>query len=125
MVELEDCQHRGDRGQGAILLTPDVDSTHLPIFESSELEVLCVGHFIDICNFSGISQHHPKQFERKSLLLRDLVQKNACVHAKSLRSCLTLCDPMDSRPPGSSVHRILQARILEWVAISFSKVCHI
>ena len=36
--------------------------------------------------------------------------------AKSLQSCLTLCNPMDSSPPGSSVHRILQARILEWVA---------
>ena len=40
--------------------------------------------------------------------------------AKSLQSCLTLCDPIDSSPPGSSVHGILQARILEWVAISFS-----
>ena len=37
------------------------------------------------------------------------------------KSCLTLCDPMDYSPPGSSVHGILQARILEWVAISFSK----
>ena len=35
--------------------------------------------------------------------------------------CLTLCDPMDCSPPDSSVHGILQARILEWVAISFSK----
>ena len=34
------------------------------------------------------------------------------------QSCLTLCDPMDCNPPGSSVHGILQARILEWVAIS-------
>ena len=34
-------------------------------------------------------------------------------------SCLILCDPMDCSPPGSSVHGILQARILEWVAISF------
>ena len=34
------------------------------------------------------------------------------------QSCLTLCDPQDSSPPGSSVHGILQARILEWVAIS-------
>ena len=42
------------------------------------------------------------------------------LHAKSLQSCLTLCDPIDGSPPGSSVHRILQARILEWVAISFS-----
>ena len=39
---------------------------------------------------------------------------------KSLQSCLTLCDPRDSSPPGSSVLEILQARILEWVAISFS-----
>ena len=37
------------------------------------------------------------------------------------QSCSTLCDPMDCGPPGSSVHRILQARILEWVAISFSR----
>ena len=35
--------------------------------------------------------------------------------------CPTLCNPMDCRPPGSSVHRILPARILEWVAISFSR----
>ena len=38
--------------------------------------------------------------------------------AKSFQSCLTLCDPIDSSPPGSSVPGILQARILEWVAIS-------
>ena len=36
------------------------------------------------------------------------------------QSCPTLCDPMDCSPPGSSVHRIFQARVLEWVAISFS-----
>ena len=40
--------------------------------------------------------------------------------AKSLQSCPTLCDPIDSSPPGSPVPGILQARILEWVAISFS-----
>ena len=40
--------------------------------------------------------------------------------AKSLQSCPTLCDPIDSPLPGSSVSGILQARILEWVAISFS-----
>ena len=37
------------------------------------------------------------------------------------QSCLTLCDPMDCSPPGSSVHRIFQAKILEWFAISFSR----
>ena len=41
--------------------------------------------------------------------------------AKSLQSCLTLCDPMDFSLPGFSVHGILQARTLEWVAISFSR----
>ena len=35
--------------------------------------------------------------------------------------CLTLCDPMDCSPPGSSVHGLFQARILEWVAVSFSR----
>ena len=40
--------------------------------------------------------------------------------AKSLQSCPTLCNPIESSPPGSSVPGILQARILEWVAISFS-----
>ena len=44
----------------------------------------------------------------------------AATAAKSLQSCPTLCDPIDGSPPGSSVHGILQARTLEWVAISSS-----
>ena len=48
-------------------------------------------------------------------------KERVCVCVKSLQSCLTLYDPMDHSPPGSSVHRILQARILEWVAIPSSK----
>ena len=40
--------------------------------------------------------------------------------AKSLQSCLTLCDPVDGSPPGSPAPGILQARTLEWVAISFT-----
>ena len=44
----------------------------------------------------------------------------ATAAAKSLQSCLTLCDPIDGSPPGSAVPGILQARTLEWVAISFS-----
>ena len=46
----------------------------------------------------------------------------AAVAAKLLQSCPTLCDPIDSSPPGSHVPGILQARSLEWVAISFSKI---
>ena len=45
----------------------------------------------------------------------------AAAAAKSLQSCLTLCDPIDGSPPGSPVPGILQARTLEWVANSFSK----
>ena len=55
-----------------------------------------------------------------------LSQNNAAAAAaapKSLQSCLTLCDPIDSSPPGSPVPGILQARTLEWVAISFSNAC--
>ena len=47
--------------------------------------------------------------------------KYHCALTKSLQSCLTLCDPMDSSPPGSSVHGILLTRILEWVAMPSSR----
>ena len=45
---------------------------------------------------------------------------SAAAAAKSLQSCSTLCDPIDGSPPGSPIPGILQARTLEWVAISFS-----
>ena len=45
---------------------------------------------------------------------------SAAAAAKSLQSCLILCDPRDGSPPGSPIPGILQARTLEWVAISFS-----
>ena len=43
------------------------------------------------------------------------------MHAKSLQSCLMLCNPVDHSPPGFSVHGILQARMLEWVATPLSR----
>ena len=46
--------------------------------------------------------------------------ESAAAAAKSLQSCLTLCNPIDGSPPGSAIPGILQARILEWVAISSS-----
>jgi len=55
-----------------------------------------------------------------SLLKIPQVDVAAAAAAKLLQSCPTLCDPIDSSPPGSPVPGILQARILEWVAISFS-----
>ena len=50
----------------------------------------------------------------------DCVKYSATAAAKSLQSCPTVCDPIDNSPPGSAVPGILQARTLEWVAISFS-----
>ena len=57
---------------------------------------------------------------REIMLLLLLTSGVAAAAAKSLQSCPTLCDPRDSSPPGSPVPGILQARTLEWVAISFS-----
>ena len=51
---------------------------------------------------------------------RKVMTNLAAAAAKSLQSCPTLCDPIDGSPPGSPVPGILQARTLEWVAISFS-----
>ena len=56
--------------------------------------------------------------EEISSLLEEIPSASAA--AKSLQSCLTLCNPIDDSPPGSPVPGILQARTLEWVAISFS-----
>ena len=55
-----------------------------------------------------------------ALALAAVFSMNAAAIAKSLQSCLTLCDPIDGSPPGSPVPGILQARTLEWVAIAFS-----
>ena len=49
------------------------------------------------------------------------IKRGAAAAAKSLQLCLTLCDPIDGRPPGSPVPGILQARTQEWVALAFSK----
>ena len=49
-----------------------------------------------------------------------VISSSAAAAAKSLHLCLTLCDPIDSSPPGSPVPGILQGRVLEWDAIAFS-----
>ena len=60
---------------------------------------------------------------KMSILLKTIYRFSAAAAAaKSLQSCPTLCDPIDGSPPGSPVPGILQARTLEWVAISFSSV---
>ena len=64
--------------------------------------------------FSGIEDSHWPENEPRGLLVIEVVVLDT-------QLCLTLCDPMDYSLPGSSVHRNLQAIILEWVAISFSR----
>ena len=66
---------------------------------------------LDTCTHTAVSLSiHP---------LMDVLVASAAA-AKSLQLCPTLCDPMDGLPPGSPIPGILQARTLEWVAISFS-----
>ena len=66
---------------------------------------------MDICVPSALGQPMGVRLQGASPEMKVLVPQ----------SCLTLCDPMDGSPPGSSVHGTLQARILEWVATSFSR----
>ena len=61
-----------------------------------------------------------KVFREKFEKVKNDKYSYAAAAAKSLQLCPTLCDPRNSSPPGSSVPGILRARILEWVAISFS-----
>ena len=60
------------------------------------------------------------KFTSKNSQVSSVIKHPAAAAAKSLQSCLTRCDPVDSSPPGSPIPGILQARTLEWVAISFS-----
>ena len=67
--------------------------------------------------YTGKTKHFQKGFK---LFQFTFSSKSHLAAAKSLQSCPTLCDPIDGSPLGSSVPGILQARVLEWVAISFS-----
>ena len=73
---------------------------------------------------SGNQEGTGREGTRKANYLRTFFKvlwpQGSYAAAKSLQSCLTLCDPIDGSPPGSPVLGILQARTLEWVAISFS-----
>ena len=72
---------------------------------------------MDTCVRMAESLHCSPETVNTALLIGSAA---AAAAAKSLQSCPTLCDPMDCSPPGSPVPGILQARTLEWVAISFS-----
>ena len=65
-------------------------------------------------------QSHATNASRARTVYINILISPAAAAAKSLQSCPTLCDPIDGSPPGSPIPGILQARILEWVAISSS-----
>ena len=73
----------------------------------------------------GVPRFHPEDALEATEMEEEFVWGiclwGASVHAQLLQSCLSLCDAMGCSPSGSSVHGILQARILEWVAVTFSK----
>ena len=95
-------------------------------------QVILSGHFLHWKDFHG---HFPETADQRPLsqpckdtnnlnsqkqMILTLWTSAAAAAAKSLQSCPTLCDPRDGSPPGSPIPGILQARTLEWVAISFS-----
>ena len=77
---------------------------------------------------SKLSQERRTELKASHLLTHKTLQSCSnqnsiccCYHVSAAKSCLTLCNPMDCMPSGSSIQGIFQARILEWVAISFSR----
>ena len=78
------------------------------------------GDLFSLKTFNYLDKQYPRY--EGNVLYSEFTNLNAAAAtaAKSLQSCPTLCDPIDSSPPGSPVPGILQARTLEWVAISFS-----
>ena len=77
-------------------------------------------HLLSTCCFVGVKEKVRQVPSISPFSLREKVERTSALFswcAKSIQSCLTLCHPMDCSLPASSVHRILQARILEWVAI--------
>ena len=78
-------------------------------------------HFQSFCYFCKNNQHKIILMPKRHIFeVKNSVPLHAAAAAKSLQSCPTLCDPIDDSPPGSPVPGILQARTLEWAAISFS-----
>ena len=75
---------------------------------------------LNMTYFIFININNNYSYYRLSLYYIPVSHWAAAAVAKSLQSCPTLCDPIDSGPPGSPTPGILQARTLEWVAISFS-----
>ena len=99
------------------------------LYHASNLDWRFISHVIIYmfqCHSPMSSRPHPLPQSPKDcsihLCLFCCLAYRVVTAAKSLQSCLTLCDPIDGSPSGSPIPGILQARTLEWVAISFSNV---
>ena len=77
-------------------------------------------HLLKLLPFSPATHIYTQMHTYTSIDKYTNTLGEAAAAAKSLQSCPTLCDPIDGSPPGSPIPGILQARTLEWVAISFS-----
>ena len=86
------------------------------IFLLLDIWVVFFWYGANSCKFSS---HSGRTYPLNSW--RSFLRTHSEVKMLVTQSCLTLCDPIDCNPPGSSVHGIRQARILEWVALSFSR----
>ena len=109
------------------------DGIPVELFTTLKEDVIKVLH--SVCRQIWKSQQWPQDWQRSILIPipKNGITKECASHgtialisharkwSEVAQLCSTLCDPMDCSPPGSSVHGILQARILEWVAISFSR----
>ena len=94
--------------------------THLTLIIQNSLPnshrcVLVLVMKVHLCTQNGKAYDH-----NRTAFKSNKVELAAAAAAKSLQSCLTLCDPIDGSLPGSPIPGILEARTLEWVAISFS-----
>ena len=106
------------------LLTNNNHSNNIPYFVYSLVEEYLAGLLLStpLPILSSLLLTKPFSLLRMIILLdrKHFQSIFQIATAKSLQLCPTLCDPIDGSPPGSSVPEILQARTLEWVAISFS-----
>ena len=90
-------------------------SKHRSHLKGEKIAPSLEGRSIELVDIFG--NHHSSFSDQKILTVSSHA---AAATAKSLQSCPTLCDPIDGSPPGFPVPGILQAKTLEWVAISFS-----
>ena len=105
-------------GCTSLFIHPPI-TVHLGCFQEGKLWINLLWTWVSWFLWEHVFSFLPGRRLRMGLLDRTM-SAAAAAATKPLQSCLTLCDPIDGSPPGSPVPGILQARALEWVAISFS-----